>query len=495
MPTQIADVVYCPDLDTAKIPGSLTDMYRWAPLQSGFYGSSAIVDLWTVTSIATLGKTFPAAAGGSVRFLVFSDNNIDEYTSTGTKTNRGTGYTTNLTWSAAQWGDQIIATNYVDAVQSSTTGAFTALSGSPPKARLVAANVNFVMLAGTNDGSTAYQDEVYWSGLQNPATWTPSLATQCGRIRLVDTPGPIRQLIAFKDKFYAFKENSIYVGEYVGPPYIFQWRLVSAKIGAVGFWNQGVTECEDALWFAHSTGFYRFDGAQLTNVGVPVWRTILNTIGFGGAPKQGVTSASINQLRIAADDVEGVVWIMGYVFSDPYYPPYAWGYNVHSNKWAAHGLNDTTCDPYSTWVQTNHTDMRTFLGSSANVSGRIWRLSNVYPTSKLHEIRYPYDWNIAGTFTTGLAGDRQGSTTLTGLEYRIVYGSDAAPFTSCTLEGYNSETLLTGSMSATATVNTDLERFDGKQSAKFHRAIVTGTVDKTCVLAGIGLEVQPRAKR
>ena len=494
MTAQIADAVYCPDLDTRKIPGSIVDMSRWAPMQNGFYASSAIVDRWTVTSVATLAKTFPQI-NTTVRFLVFSDNNIDEYSSTGTKTNRGTGYTTNLTWSAAQWGDQIIATNYVDAPQSSTGTTFTALSGSPPKARLVAANVNFVMLAGTNDGSTAYADEVFWSGLRNPAAWTPSLATQCGRVRLLDAPGPIRQLVAFRDKFYAFKENSIFVGEYIGPPFIFQWRLVSSRIGAVGFWNQGVVECNDRLYFAHTSGFYEFDGSQLVNVGVPVWRTILDTVGYAGTPKSGYTGVSPNEFRVAADDVEGIVWLMGYIFDGTYWSPYAWGYNVHTKKWGAHGWNNYSADWVPFWVQTTHTDMRTFFGSAANTGGRIWRVNNAVTTSKLQEIRYPEPWNVAGSFTTGLVGSGDESSTVTGFQYRIVEGSSAAPFSDCTFYGYASETMLTNEQTATATVNTDLERFDGVHDSRYHNAVVTGTVDKTCVLAGFGFETALRAKR
>lgn len=497
MATQISDVVYCPDLDTRKIPGALTEMSGWAPLQSGFYGSAAVVDKWTVASLATLAKTFPNVAGGTVRFLVFSDNNIDEYSSTGSKTNRGTGYTDYGKWSAAQWGDRIIATNYLDVVQTSTGTSFGALGGSPPKARLVAANVNFVMLAATNDGSAAYADEVFWCALRNPELWTPSIATQCGRFRLLDAPGHITQLVAYRDKFYAFKENSIFVGEYVGPPGIFQWRLVSSRIGACGKLGQGVVECNDKLYFAHVTGFYEFNGSQLVNVGKPCWRTILNTVGYGGNPKTGTTGTPLSTLRMVADDVEGIVWIMGYTLSSPDYTSHAWGYNVVANKWSEFGEDGTYADMEwpATWVQTNQSDMRTFLGSAANVFGRVWRVSGAYPTNKLHELRYPYDWAIAGTLTTGLAGSTEGSSTVTGVQYRIVAGSETVPFASCTLTGYVSETLLTGAQSATATVNAELERFDGMQSSRLHRAALTGTVGKTCILAGIGIEFAPPAKR
>jgi hypothetical protein len=498
MPTQIAPVVYCPDLDSRNIPGSAVDMKYWAPLRSGFMGSVGIVDLWTTVYLVTLAKTFRSVSGGTARFIVFGDTTIDEYSATGTKTNRGTGYTTgNLGWSATQWGDQIIATNYSDAPQSSTGAGFTALSGSPPKARLVASNINFVMLADTNDGVAAYADEVFWSGIQNPVAWTPSLATQCGRIRLLDAPGPITQLVAFRDKFYAFKENSIFVGEYVGPPYFFQWRLISSRIGACGYYNQGVTECNDRLYFAHASGLYEFDGAQLRNVGEPVWRTILDATGFGGNPKTGTTGAPLSTMRLVVEDVEGVVWLMAYTLLSPNYIPYTWGYNTLTGKWAAVGEDATSADLLApaTWVQTTTSDMRKFLGSAANAAGRVWRVSNVYTPSKLQEFRYPADWTVAGSLTTGLAGSIEQSTTITGLQYRIVFGSDATPFASCSFNGYATETKLTNATSASGAVNADLDRFDVTHSARFHNAVLTGTVGETCILAGIGLEVPPRGVR
>lgn len=495
---QVADAVYCPDLDTRKIPGALIDMYRWAPLANGMYGSSGIADMWTVSGIADLAQTFRSPTG-LCRFLVFGivggTGVIDEYSSNGTRTNRATGLTASSAWSATSYGNYVIATNYADVIQASTGAAFSALAGSPPKARLIASNINFVMLACTNDG-TAYEDEVWWSGLRNPLTWTPSLATQCGRIRLLDTPGQITQLVAFRDKFYAFKENSLYVGEYVGPPAVFQWRVISARVGALGWRNQGVVELDDKLYFAHTTGFYQFDGAQLRNVGSPVWRTILNSVGYGGNPKvDAATGVALTNNRLCADDVEGVVWYMGYNLSgETDYTSFAWGYNARSDKWAAHGAASNTTEELHTWVQTNHSDMRTFLGTAANVLGRVWRINNE-ATSKLQQLLYPYDWNDAGTLTTGLVGDDNGSTTVTGLHYRIVAPSETVPFASCTFNGYASETKLTGAQSATATVNADLERFDGLQSARYHSATITGTVGKKCVLAGFGFDQAPSAKR
>lgn len=490
----VNDAVYCPDLDTRKIPGAITDMYRWAPLASGMFGTTAVADIFTVLGPAFLAKTF-VKVDSTVRFLVFRTDNIDEYAANGTRTNRATGLTAGY-FSAASWGDQIIATNYSDVVQSSTGAAFSALAGTPPKARHIAANINFVMLGGTNDG-TPYADEVWWSGLRNPLTWTPSIATQCGRIRLLDTPGPLTQLVAFRDKFYAFKDNSIYVGEYVGPPSIFQWRVISSRIGCVGFAGQAVTECDDKLYFAHTTGFYEFDGSQVRNVGLPVWRTILNNVGYGGNPKvDSSTGVALSTNRVVADDIEGIVWYMGYNLLAGFYTAFAWGYNVRTGKWAAHGeTTNADSDSPQIWVQTNHSDMRTFLSTAANVSGRVWQVSNAYPTNKFRQLLYPYDTSTAATITTGLIGDDNGSTTITGLHYRIVEPSETVPFASCIFNGYASETKLTNATTATAALNSDLERFDGLHSARYHNAVLTGTVGKKCVLAGFGFDQAPSAKR
>ena len=101
--------------------------------------------------------------------------------------------------------DKLFSDSRFPPALSACTGAgFSALGGSSPKAAHIAANVNFVMMADVDDGgSNVYTDMVWWSGIRNPATWTPSQATQAGNIRLLDIPGVRDGIVDFAHKLTA----------------------------------------------------------------------------------------------------------------------------------------------------------------------------------------------------------------------------------------------------------------------------------------------------
>jgi hypothetical protein len=343
---------------------------------------------------------------------------------------------------------------------------------------------------------------VWWSALQNPEDWTPSIATQCGYVRLLDTPGPITQLVAFKDAFFAFKENSIYIGTYIGPPYIFQWRLVSSKIGCVAATNHGVVEADDRLYFPHTTGFYEFDGASLRNVGVPVWKSIINSLGYSAPPASTLNPGSLSNFRLAVDDIEGVVWVMGCMQdkATSTYIQNVWGYNVRAGKWCMFGGEPLySLAPYAVnppiFIEASHSDMHTFMGSDMNPTGRVWRISNHATYPEVSELSYPAAWTNTSTVTTAITGSQERSVTSTGLCYRTVFGSSADPFYGGVVSGYADETTLNGASTSTGALNSELARFDCTLSSRYRRGSLTGQVGKVCLLAGVGIELAPPATR
>ena len=48
---------------------------------------------------------------------------------------------------------------------------------------------------------------------------------------------------------------------------------------------------------------------------------------------------------------------------------------------------------------------------------------------------------------------------------------------------------------ATATVNTELDRFDGRLSSRFRMARLTGANGKVGIVSGVGIESKPFGKR
>ncbi len=508
MSIQIADANYVPDLDAARIAGGLIGMTGFAPLQRGPYGSVSTQDVFGVPAGDTLHAETFRQVNNSVRFLAFRKQNIDQFDKDGTKTNYGTAYSASTTgWSAAAWGNNIYACNYLDATQVSTGTNFAAVGDDCPKARYVCSNVNFVMLADTDDGVDQFSDQVWWSALQDPTEWTPAIATQCGKVRLLDAPGPIRQLVAYRDMFIAFKENAIFVGEYVGPPFIFQWRMVSSRIGLSA--PNGVVELDDALFFVHTSGVYKWDGAQLTNVGLPVWQTILNQFGHnssqtaGGAgdmptPGTGYVATDASMIRLVGDDVEGVVWLSCYTQTvlDSTYNAFLYGYNARTNKWASLGSTAIAAISPQVLVTTTHSDMRTFLDENMPTQARVWYVNNA-ASSYLRDLRYPDAWgnDITGSVSTAVQGTLERSTDAMRIYARCLSGSDAAPFSTATIYGYANEQRNLGAQTAACVLNSELESFDGRLSARFKLAYLVGTRNKWCLLAGVGLEYPQTGSR
>lgn len=504
------DVNYAPDVDNnwRFAPGVLTHVQALAPLQSGALGSVGTANYFSSSTLTgsdhLMAQTFRQVAG-TVRFLTFRPGNIDEYDSSATRTNRGTGYNASTTmWSATAWGNQIIATNYLDAPQSSTGTSFSALSGSPPKARMVASNLDFVMFADVDDGgSNVYSDMVWWGGLRNPSTWTPSPATQAGNGRRLEAPGPIRALVAYGKSFVVFKDNAIIVGNFIGPPYVFGWRMISSRIGCVG--QNAVCELDGKLYFLHTSGFYEFDGQTIRPVGLPVTQSFLTEAQYvagaaAGEDAPSATTIGLAKTQCAADDIEGVVWwetgnydgVVGQTNTSTLY-----GLNVRTGKWGRHSIAVTgSANQMQPLVKTTTADMQAF---KADTSGRLWQVSNQTSTV-LYSIRYPYATvtNFESTLTMGVWGDQQDAAKNDRIYLRHRKGSTSLTSTSDvtgTLRGFQDEALNVSNGTATSAFNTEFIAMDHTLNARYKNATVTYATGKKIVLAGIALGEKAAGKR
>ena len=177
------------------------------------------------------------------------------------------GYTTGAgnKWRHCQFGDVSIATNYANPVQASTIGAFADLAGSPPKAAICETVAGFVMLFDTNDGANQHPDGWWCSGLYNHTTWTPSVTTQAANGRLFDTPGRITAARRLGSSIVVYKNKSLYLGQYIGAPVIWQWVQVSDDTGA--YCNEAVVSTGGAHYFLGDNGIFVYDGSRQEQIG------------------------------------------------------------------------------------------------------------------------------------------------------------------------------------------------------------------------------------
>ena len=490
MSVQIVPVTYAPDLDNAwsVAPGALVSVTNFVPLQNGTYGSCGWTDLgWTITGSDQVSAYLIRKVDGTVRCFVNRATNIDEYDYAGTRTNRATGLTSTADWSMCAQGNAVIACSIDNATQVSTGAGFAALGGGSPKAAHCASNRGFVMLANTDTSG----DQVWWSALYNYASFTPSIATEAGNTRLLEAPGPITALIAYRDGFVAFKDNALFVAEYVGPNYIWDWRIMSNRIGCVG--DKAVVECDGKLYFMHRSGFYEFDGANLRNIGLPLFNAFLSWFGHITIPGYGTfnqTSIALSKVQTAADEIEGTVTFKHsyvYTLTGKYFDAY-YTYNVRSQKWgyvSGNGSGDTN----QILVRASAADFDDFKGS--HLSARFLMIQTVSAATTLQYAKYPaVTTNAGAAFTTGVIGSPDSSGTLYRFHWRTLAGTDNDTGVTITANTYSSENRNLSLGTITGSVNTEMDYGDILTSSRFRRINLTWQNGKAVVLGGVGLELK-----
>ena len=96
-----------------------------------------------------------------------------------------------------------------------------------------------------------------------PTTWNSMDATlDAGEYELADTPGSILDGLPLGDSFIIYKNDSIYIMNYVGTPYIFSFKLLSPTIGALC--KNSVVDFEGGHFFMGNSNFYLCNGQTVT---------------------------------------------------------------------------------------------------------------------------------------------------------------------------------------------------------------------------------------
>jgi hypothetical protein len=273
--TAIRILGFAPDLDPAE-PGILVDTDNVYPTLRGIGALPSPKDIgFPALTKRVVGGISLANVTGSVRtFAGTADRLYEAGASAWTDVSVTGGYTgsDDSRWRFAQFGNVTLATNKVDPMQSSTSGVFANLGGTPPKSALIEtvglAEGVFAFAADTNDGTDDLQDRWWSSAIGNHADWVPNIATQAANGRLVDTPEGIIGLKKFGIKIILYKERAMYIGEYMGPPIIWGMSLISNNIGAVS--HEAVVDIGNAHIFAGYDDFYYFDGSRPVSIGSQV---------------------------------------------------------------------------------------------------------------------------------------------------------------------------------------------------------------------------------
>lgn len=260
---------WLPDLAATGNPGALTaknvipaiDGYR------PFYGIAAqtnALDAYARGGIAVRGSDGNTYnyAGDATKLYALTNATWANASRTS-----GGAYTlgTSDRWEFAKWGENVIATNGVDAPQIISLGAtnFTALSGTPPKAKTIAVIRDFVVLGAIDDGATKLTT-VQWSGFGDETAWTYNPATQSDAQELGDIGGQIVRIVG--GAYGAiFRTRGITRMTYEGPPTIFRFDHVERAKGAIS--AGGVCDAGNLMFYIGEDDFYAFDGEASYNIG------------------------------------------------------------------------------------------------------------------------------------------------------------------------------------------------------------------------------------
>lgn len=283
-------LVLRPDLDTSweVAPGALVTCSGFLPTRRGSYASWGCEDaVHSYTSAVE-----PIAAGivtrgsGIGELYIFNKQSIFSTSgnpSAATDRSSTTYSSSTVGWDWTTFGDIVLATNYYNAIQKAVLlgDTFANLGGSPPKAQCIATLFGLVVIANLDTGS-AIPDGWACSDLEDPEDWTPTATNYADTGRLYDTPGAIRSLVRLRDTLIAYKDDSIYVGEFVGDPTttILAWRLISDKVGCSAL--HGVAVLNDCHYFMHRTGFYVFDGSAVRQIGREVSQQVTGFMSASG---------------------------------------------------------------------------------------------------------------------------------------------------------------------------------------------------------------------
>jgi len=182
-------------------------------------------------------------------------------------------------WSSTRLGGLLVATNGYDEPQMwplSSTGvpattvplrALQNWQSTTYYCKSISAFRTFLVGLNWTKDSVEHPRLVKWSteaaSFNAPNTWNEADATlDAGEYQLIETTGPILDGLPLGDSFIIYKEDSTYIMNYVGTPYIFSFKTLSPTVGLLT--KNAVKEYEGGHFFIGNSDCYINNGQQIT---------------------------------------------------------------------------------------------------------------------------------------------------------------------------------------------------------------------------------------
>jgi hypothetical protein len=320
--------------DQPGLVGALTVAKNVYPKAVGYgpfpdsvaYSESASEELNNIGAAIDSAGSTKIFAGGSTRLFLFdsTDATLDDVSAT------TTGYTQSDRWRFVQFGENMIAANGVNKLQTydltTTAGTFVELDSNAPAAKLLTVVRDFVVTANV-PGS--YPNRVQWSGINDPTTWSSSGVTQSD-FQDIPEGGEVRGLTGGEFGLLLL-EKSIVRMSYVGTPLVFQFDTIARNIGC--YETNSVVQWQGVTYFLSDDGFYACNGQAIEPIGAEK----VNRFFFGD-----VVEANIGLMSAAIDPERNLV-IWGYPSEFDVYRLLV--YHIITKRWS---IIDTNIDRVAT---------------------------------------------------------------------------------------------------------------------------------------------------
>lgn len=239
------------------------------------YGTSALPAKCLTGTSASDSAGNPAIFAGTAANLYRMASGATTFSSVSKSANAYTVANTHA-WSFAQVGNNLIATNVADAIQSFVLGsssAFADLSADAPKAKYAAGIKSFLMVANTFDGiDGAVPGRAWWSAINDPTSWptigsAAAAAAQSDYNDIIGQSGAVTGIVGNLGTADGalFLEHGVFRIVYTGPPQVFDFFPAEGARGCLA--PQSIVQVGSLVYYLGEDGFYVFDGTNSIPIG------------------------------------------------------------------------------------------------------------------------------------------------------------------------------------------------------------------------------------
>lgn len=258
-PIQVEYGDWLPDLPAYQNPGSILAK-NCIPRAKSYRDFRSLFQFTDALDMPALGSFWARQSNDTIFNFAGDQTKLYALTSGTTWSDVSQALTTYSAdfWDFLQTGDRIIATDggatdlqYYDMGTSST---FLDLPGTPPRFKSIALIRDFIIGCNWSFGGDVEPGGFAWSAFNNSEIWTPSLATQANRIPSRGAGGKCQRIVPGR-RGIAFREQSVVLIDYVGPPTVFNVDEVIV--------NHGTQAPQSVCWTRQHVFYYSTEGFMM----------------------------------------------------------------------------------------------------------------------------------------------------------------------------------------------------------------------------------------